>query len=135
RRSWPCRSATRGHAVHPWNRRISMRRAVIGLAAIGGLVSVLVGLVGAQTAAPKNAPPKKPDATLQLSEGSVAVGIGWSWGKGTLTYKGKKYPVKVEGLSVGEVGVTRATAVGSVRNLKQLPDFDGTYVAGGAEGT
>jgi hypothetical protein len=43
--------------------------------------------------------------------------------------------VKVEGLSVGEVGVTRATATGNVFNLKKLEDFDGNYVAGGAAGT
>jgi len=36
---------------------------------------------------------------------------------------------------VGEVGVTRANAVGNVYNLKNLADFDGTYVAGGAGGT
>ena len=104
-----------------------MRRAVIGLVAVGSLVSLLVGLVLAQA--------KKPDATLTLTEGSVAVGIGYSWGKGTLTYQGKKHPVKVEGLSVGEVGVTRATATGNVYNLKKLADFDGNYVAGGAEAT
>ena len=66
---------------------------------------------------------------------SVAVGIGWSWGKGTLTYQGKKYPVKVEGLSVGELGVTRASARGEVFDLKKLADFDGTYTAGGAGAT
>jgi hypothetical protein len=95
-------------------------------------VAVLVGFVSALAMAQDKA---KPDATLTLSEGSVAVGIGYSWGKGTLTYKGKKYPVKVEGLSVGEVGVTRATATGNVFNLKKLEDFDGNYVAGGAAGT
>ena len=26
---------------------------------------------------------KTPDATIRLSEGSVAAGIGWNWGKGT----------------------------------------------------
>ena len=104
-----------------------MRRAVIGVVAVASVVTLLAGLSLAAT--------KKPDATLNLSEGSVAVGIGFSWGKGTLSYKGKKYPVKVDGLSVGEVGVNRATAVGRVYNLKQLSDFDGTYVAGGAEAT
>jgi hypothetical protein len=104
-----------------------MRRAVIGVVAIASVVTLLAGLSLAAT--------KKPDATLNLSEGSVAVGIGFSWGKGTLSYKGKKYPVKVDGLSVGEVGVNRATAVGKVYNLKQLSDFDGNYVAGGAEAT
>ena len=104
-----------------------MRRALIGLMAVGSLVSLLVGLALAQA--------KKPDATLTLSEGSVAVGIGYSWGKGTLNYQGKKHSVKVDGLSVGEVGVTRATATGNVYNLKNLADFDGNYVAGGAEAT
>lgn len=75
---------------------------------------------------------KAPDATLQLSGGSVAAGIGFSWGSGTLTYNGKDYPVSVSGLSVGSVGITSATASGKVYNLKELKDFDGTYTAVGA---
>lgn len=78
---------------------------------------------------------KKPDATLKFSEGSVAVGIGWSWGKGALTFQGKDHAFKVKGLSVGEVGITKAEATGRVFNLKKLEDFDGLYVAAGAEGT
>jgi hypothetical protein len=104
-----------------------MRRALIMLVAVGTLVALVGGLAGAQS--------KKPDATLDLSEGSVAVGIGFSWGKGTLTYMGKKYPVKVEGLSVGEVGISRATAVGRVYDLKKLADFSGNFVAGAAGAT
>jgi hypothetical protein len=73
-----------------------------------------------------------PDATLQLSEGSVAAGLGFSWGGGTLTFRGKRYPVSVDGLSVGSVGISRATASGSVFNLKKLEDFNGTYTAVGA---
>ena len=42
-----------------------------------------------------------PDATLRLSGGSFALGIGFRWGSGTLSYKGKDYPVKVNGLSIG----------------------------------
>ena len=60
---------------------------------------------------------------------------GFRWGSGTLAYAGKTYPVKVEGLSVGEVGVTRATAKGEVSNLTKLEDFPGNYVAVGAEAT
>ena len=104
-----------------------MRRVAIGLVAVIAVVSLFAGLSFAQK--------KKPDATLKLSEGSVAVGIGWNWGKGTLTYKGKNYPVKIDGLSVGEVGVKRANATGNVYDLKSLADFDGTYVAGGAGAT
>ena len=105
-----------------------MRRAVIALMVVGSLGWLAGSFADAQDK-------KKPDATVELTEGSVAVGIGWSWGKGTLTYQGKKYPVKVEGLSVGELGVTRASARGEVFDLKKLADFDGTYTAGGAGAT
>src|SRR5512136_2217871 len=88
------------------------------------------------TPAPAKAEKKpKPDATLTMSEGQVGVGIGWSWGKGALSYKGKKYEFKVDGLSVIDVGITKATSKGKVFNLKKIEDFDGIYTAMAAEGT
>jgi hypothetical protein len=78
---------------------------------------------------------KKVDATLTMSEGQVALGIGYSWGKGVLTYEGKEYPFKVSGLSVVDVGISKATSSGKVYNLKKLEDFNGNYTAGSAEGT
>ena len=74
----------------------------------------------------------KADATIRLSSGSVAAGVGFSWGKGTLTYNGKDYPISVKGLSLGKVGITKATASGEVFRLKTLKDFDGNYTAAGA---
>src|SRR4029434_750021 len=74
----------------------------------------------------------KPNATLRLSGGSFALGIGVNWGSGTLTYRGKDYPVKVKGLSVGKVGMTSSSAYGEVFNLKHLQDFNGHYNVGGA---
>src|SRR5436190_2792676 len=74
----------------------------------------------------------KPDATLRVSGGSFALGIGVNWGSGTLTYRGKDYPVKVKGLSVGKVGMTSSSAYGEVFNLKNLQDFNGHYNVGGA---
>jgi len=101
-----------------------MRRLVIALV-VGGLVS----MVG-----PARAQDWMPAATLELSQGSVAAGIGFSWGSGTLTYLGRQYPVKVRGLSLGEVGITWGNAKGIVFGLKKLQDFSGTYAAGGAGG-
>ena len=75
-----------------------------------------------------------PDATLRLSGGSFALGIGFRWGSGTLSYKGKDYPVKVNGLSIGKVGMTGVSAHGEIFNLKHLQDFNGHYNVG-AEGT
>ena len=73
-----------------------------------------------------------PDAILRLSGGSVAAGIGFSWGEVTLTYKDKTYPVSVNGMSIGKVGITNSTAVGEVYDLRKLTDFDGKYTAAGA---
>jgi hypothetical protein len=71
----------------------------------------------------------EPSATLQLTGGAVAAGIGFSWGSGTLTFRGKEYRVSVSGLSVGDVGIVRASARGNVYSLQKVQDFDGTYTA------
>jgi hypothetical protein len=100
------------------------------LLVVAVLITALVfsGLVYAQ------AKPKV-DATIELTKGQVAVGIGWSWGSGTLTYKGKKYSVKVEGLSVVDIGVTKARASGKIYYLDKIEDFNGVYETVAAEGT
>ena len=106
-----------------------MRKRWIGMMAAAALLTLLAG---AALAADDDAATQ---GTLRLSEGSVAAGVGWNWGHGTLTYHGQTYKVKVEGLSVGEVGITRAEASGTVHHLKSIDDFDGVYAAAGAEGT
>jgi len=95
-------------------------------------IGVLLFVLGLMTAFTQAAKDEKPDATLRLSHGSVAAGIGYSWGGGTLTYKGKEYPVKVNGLSLGKVGISGGSASGEVYHLKNLQDFDGHYNAAGA---
>jgi hypothetical protein len=100
-----------------------MRRRLIGLAVIAGVVALLAGRALAEDK------DKRPDATLTLSGGSAAAGVGWNWGKGTLNYHGKAYTFKIEGLSIGEVGVTKAEATGNVYNLRSIDDFDGVYLA------
>ena len=99
------------------------------------MITVALAAFVAVLAAPMLAEDKAADATIRLEEGSVAAGIGWTWGHGTLSYQGKTYRVKVEGASVAEVGVTKAVASGNVYNLKSLGDFDGVFAAAGAEGT
>ena len=48
--------------------------------------------------------------------------------RGELTFKGKKYPFKIGGLSVGaNVGVSKMAAVGEVYDLKDVSKFPGTY--------
>jgi hypothetical protein len=96
-------------------------------------IAVLLTILGVMTGfAQARHHESRPDATLRLSTGSFALGIGTSWGSGTLTYRGKDYPVRVRGLSVGRVGVTSSSAIGDVFNLRRLQDFPGHYNIGGA---
>lgn len=75
------------------------------------------------------------DALIEFSGGSVAAGVGFSWGSGTLTQAGKTYPLKIEGLTVASVGITKASAWGKVFNLKNVNDINGTYFAIGTGAT
>jgi hypothetical protein len=71
---------------------------------------------------------------ITLQSKSVALGIGVNWGDGVLEYRGNKYPFTVSGLSVLDLGVTKVTARGEVRDLKKLEDFAGNFVGVGAAG-
>jgi hypothetical protein len=103
------------------------------------IVLISSGLVKAHSAASQDVP----DATIEFSGGSVAAGVGYTWGRGILTYEGKHYPVKVDGLSIVHVGVSHYTASGAVYHMTQVTDINGVYtavsagaaVAGGASAT
>jgi hypothetical protein len=69
------------------------------------------------------------DATVDLTGGSVAAGVGYVWGNGELIYKGQKHPLKLSGVSIVDVGAARIAASGVVYHLKNLSDFAGTYSA------
>ena len=67
--------------------------------------------------------------TVEMSGGSIAAGVGYSWGGGTLTYQGRQYRFKVKGLRIGDVGVTDVQAAGTVSHLDRVQDFSGNYTA------
>lgn len=69
------------------------------------------------------------EGSITFSGGAIAIGVGFQWGSGTLTYQGRQYPFSLNGLSVVDVGVTRATGSGSVHNLRNVADFSGNYVS------
>jgi hypothetical protein len=97
--------------------------------------SFAVILVGVMLVAGSALAQDKPDGTITFHGGSVSVGIGYSWGEGTLTYQGKDYPFSVEGLAAGVVGGSSVSATGGVYNLKKVEDFSGIYKAATAQGT
>ena len=73
-----------------------------------------------------------PSGTVKMSSKAIAIGIGVSWGDGTLTMAGKTYPFSIEGLSVADLGASNITTTGEVFNLKNVADFSGNYVSGEA---
>ncbi len=78
---------------------------------------------------PAFAADEKPDATFSVSGGAGAVGIGVQWGTGTLTYQGKTYNIRYDGLSLGEIGGAGKNLTGEVYGLKSVSDFEGRYAA------
>ena len=56
----------------------------------------------------------------------------FSSGSGVLMYNGQRYLFKIDGLSVGNVGIASISAVGNVYNLNNVSQFAGNYAAAGA---
>jgi hypothetical protein len=78
---------------------------------------------------------RKPDATIEFEEGSVAAGTGYSWEKGWLVYRGDRHPFRISGLTAGEVGGEKVRVRGEVYNLRSVPNFNGNYTSTGAGAT
>jgi hypothetical protein len=72
-----------------------------------------------------------PSGYVWLSGGSVAVGIGYVWGHGTLynSKDQKQYKFHLSGVSVVDVGAASLNAEGEVYNLSKPSDLAGEYSA------
>jgi outer membrane immunogenic protein len=97
-----------------------MRRTIMSVMAMASLL-LMLNLISGEV--------EQPDATLMLHTVSMADGVGYSWGEGVLTFQGQEYPFRVEEISVGDMGISRAEATGNVYNLTKIEDFSGDYVA------
>lgn len=102
---------------------MNKRAFVISLMALGCL-----GMLPQANAADA----QEPSGTVKISSTAIAVGIGVTWGDGTLMLRGNTYAFSVNGLSVVDLGISNVTTTGEVFNLNNLADFSGNYVAGEA---
>ena len=89
------------------------------------LMIVLLSVVGTVAIAGE----EKPAGTVSIETKAVAVGVGFSWGEGVLTFQGKEYPFKIKGLSVIDIGISSVSAHGDVYHLENIADFVGTFSA------
>jgi hypothetical protein len=95
------------------------------IATIALTIWISCGLAAAQSPAAQDVP----SGTIKLSGGSLAAGVGYTWGSGTLTYQGKDYPLTVNGISLLHAGASSYDASGAVFHLTKLSDFNGVYTA------
>ena len=68
----------------------------------------------------------KPSGKVTMESKSIAAGIGVTWGDGKLNFKGKDYPFSIDGLTVVDFGISKASAIGDVYNLADATKFAGT---------
>ena len=98
-------------------------------------VSVVMSGVAAASESASSPPPVAdgaiPSAYVWLSGGSVAIGIGYTWGHGTLynSKDQKQYKFKLSGVSIADVGGAGINAEGEVYNLTTPADLTGNYSA------
>ena len=94
--------------------------------------SALFFLVAALAATALAATSPNPSGKISIESTSIAAGVGVSWGDGVLSFKGKEYRFSVDGLSLVDWGISKASAVGEVYNLTDVSKLSGTYLAGEA---
>jgi hypothetical protein len=96
-----------------------MLAAVLGLLASAGVATPAYAEVGA--------------VSVVFTKGGFIVGVGG--GEGVLTFRGKKYPFTVSGMSVGfTIGASTSKFVGRALNLRSPSDLAGSYAVSGAGG-
>lgn len=104
---------------------------VIALSAVAFLTSL--SPASARNAA-RAATPTPPvlSATASFTSTNIAVGVGYSWGHGILTYRGVSYPFTVKGLNALGIGASTMNGTAEIFHLRSLSDFAGVYGAAGA---
>lgn len=75
-----------------------------------------------------------PSATMAFSGSAVGVGIGYSWGNGTLDFQGGNYPFAIDSVSLVDVGAASFDGSGEVYNMTNPQQLAGNYVAAGVGG-
>lgn len=108
-----------------------MRKLYLSLLAGVFVSSAVLAADDAPPAAPRVADASIPSGYVWLSGGTFALGIGYTWGHGTLydSKDQKQYTFKLSGVSVVDVGGAGINAEGEVYNLTNPADLSGTYSA------
>ena len=102
---------------------------------MSNLRTIIVALF-AMLAAGVSSPARADSGTVRLSFVKAGWVIGGSVGSGTLTFRGRTYPLSVGGLSYGfTFGGSQTYLYGRVSNIWRPSDIEGVYGAAGAGAT
>jgi hypothetical protein len=113
-----------------------LMKRIIGLALCALSALAISSTAQARPAAPAaNTAPSPLSATATFKATNIAIGVGYSWGHGVLSYKGRTYPFTVKGLSALGIGAASIDGTAEVYKLKSLADFEGVYGAAGVGAT
>lgn len=95
------------------------------------IILAAVGLIAAGLS-----PARADSGTIRLNFIKAGWVIGGSVGSGTLTFRGRTYPLSIGGLSYGlTFGGSQTFLRGRVRNIVRPSDVEGVYGAAGAGAT
>src|SRR5712675_3576386 len=97
--------------------------------------SVVVALFGLLTLAAVATPARAESGTVSVVFTKAGFIVGVGGGQGVLTFRGRNYPFKVSGASLGAtIGASTTKFIGRALNLRSPGDIAGTYGAAGAGG-
>ena len=100
---------------------------------LSGLRSGLIALIAIVAAAGILSAAHADSGTIRISFVKAGWIIGGSAGSGTLTFRGRNYPLAIGGLSYGfTFGGSQTNLVGTVTNIFRPSDVAGVYGAAGA---
>ncbi|WP_426526231.1 hypothetical protein [Bradyrhizobium sp. McL0615] len=98
----------------------------------GMMLATVLGLL-ASTGAATPSLAEVGQVAVVFTKGGFIIGVGG--GQGVLSFRGKKYPFTVSGMSVGfTIGASTTKFVGRALNLRSPGDLAGSYAVGGAGG-
>ncbi len=93
---------------------------------LAALVTLMTGLTSARA----------DTGTVRINFIKAGIVIGGAIGSGTLTFRGRSYPLAIGGLSYGfTFGGSQTYLRGTVSNIDRPQDIEGVYGAAGAGGT
>ena len=100
---------------------------------LSGIRSGLIALIAIAAAAGISSAAHADSGTIRISFVKAGWIIGGSAGSGTLTFRGRNYPLAIGGVSYGfTFGGSQTNLVGTVTNIFRPSDVAGVYGAAGA---